>query len=162
LARHRTRGNLCQTNLVARATSIPIACGALLLVGMVASASPRPQEPSSHANALSVTVSNAFGHDNYELSCDPPGGNTPDPASLCRAVRSHPEVLLEEKGPPCWGGTWTIHLHVSGVWDGAAVDADVDTCTANPAGEELWMSTLPEPPTFRVDSPVFTFTGANS
>lgn len=147
---------------MAKATSIYVMCGVLLLLGMTASASPRsPQEPASHANALSVTVSNAYGQDNYELSCDPPGGDTPDPASLCRALRSHPEVMLEEKGPPCHGGTWTIHLHVSGVWDGAAIDADVDTCTGNPAGEELWMTTLPVPPTFSVDPPVFTFTGAD-
>jgi hypothetical protein len=131
---------------------------------MTASASPRAQQegPASPANALSVAVSNAFGRDDHELSCDPPGGNTPDAASLCDAIANHPHVMLEKKGPPCFGGTKTIHLHVSGFWDGAAVDADVDACSGNPAGEELWMSTLPAPPTFSVAPPVFTFTGRGS
>ncbi|HEY6417240.1 MAG TPA: hypothetical protein VIX41_13405, partial [Acidimicrobiales bacterium] len=74
---------------------------------------------------------------------------------------NHPQAMLEEKGPPCFGGTRTLHLHVSGSWDGSDIDADVDACTGNPAGEELWMGILPAPPTFAVPTPVFTFTGTD-
>jgi hypothetical protein len=69
--------------------------------------------------------------------------------------------MLEEKGPSCFGGLGTIHIHVSGRWERKAIDADVDACTGNPAGEELWMSQLPRLRTFLVDFGALSLVGAS-
>jgi Subtilisin inhibitor-like len=121
---------------------LSVAWFALLLVPTTACLGSESRNPGT---ALSVTVENAWNKASYKLSCDPPNGNASNPAALCRTIRSHARAMLYEKHPGqiCAGGLNTIQLHVSGLWEGKPIDANVDACSGNRAGEELWMNHLP-------------------
>lgn len=100
----------------------------------------------NETNALVVTVGNSRGHATFKIKCDPPSGNAPDPADLCRAIQEYEDPMLTEKYPvPLCGGLDPIDIRVSGRWDGKAIDARVDACSGNNAGEVLWLTHLGNP-----------------
>jgi hypothetical protein len=98
---------------------------------------------------LSITVSNAFGQHEYQLTCDPDGGDKILAEKLCALLNETPDVMLA--GPTsssCAGGLATVHLHVQGMFDGRSVDTanGIDSCSGNLEAEQLWLSGLPLPP----------------
>lgn len=61
----------------------------------------------------------------WRLSCDPPGGDHPDPVAACAALEGHPEALAPVPGDRMcsqqFGGPMTATL--SGTWRGTPVNA---------------------------------------
>jgi hypothetical protein len=106
-------------------------------------------ESAKQSSALSITVGDVDARATYELGCNPPSGRAPRPGALCRTIKRNALAMLHEKHPGqiCGGRIDQIFLHVSGVWEGRLIDARVDACVGNPAGEELWLSHLPQPST---------------
>ena len=83
---------------------------------------------------LSITVSNAFGQHEYQLTCDPDGGDKILAEKLCAFLNEAHDVMLA--GPTsssCAGGLGTVHLHVQGTFDGRSVDTanGIDSCSGN-------------------------------
>lgn len=98
---------------------------------------------------LRIHVENGAGQHDYRVTCEPAGGTVPRPAELCRLLAEHADVMLLV--PPdratCAGGYQTIHLRVTGVFDGERMDAqEIDACQGNVEAERLWLSALPPPP----------------
>ena len=124
-------------------------CAPLLLLLVLGACGGTAHE--SARGELSVTIANGFGERTHRVSCDPPNA---DVTALCRAIEQNAAKMLHDPRPNqiCAGGHTTIHLHVAGTWAGEKVDADVDACSGNLAGERLWLSHLPPPPLPDFDS----------
>jgi hypothetical protein len=97
---------------------------------------------------LSIEVVNGFGEQHYRLTCQPPGGDVPHADDLCGLLADNADVMLfrPKNNSTCIGGFGTIHLHATGRFDGAVVDAtEIDACQGNPQAERLWLSGLAAP-----------------
>jgi hypothetical protein len=98
---------------------------------------------------LSIEVANGFGEQHYRLTCEPHGGDVPNPAELCQLLADNADVMLfrPKNKSECAGGVLTVHLRVRGRFEGRSVDAnEIDTCQGNPKAERLWLSNLAAPP----------------
>jgi hypothetical protein len=107
---------------------------ALLLAGgvLVGCAAPEPAAPgptaaptSTTGTALTVVVEDGTTTTS-QLTCDPPGGDHPDPAAACTALEQNGEQALPPvpKGRACtqvYGGDQTAR--VTGTWRGQPVDS---------------------------------------
>jgi Subtilisin inhibitor-like len=123
--------------------------GLLLLVMMLSScaesASPGQPPPSpsalgspstgSSAADLTIVVDDGQGSTTtWRLTCDPPGGDHPDPAAACAALAAHgeralPPVAKDRACSQVYGGSRTAT--VTGTWRGQAVNSRfslVDGC----------------------------------
>ncbi|WP_053913069.1 SSI family serine proteinase inhibitor [Streptomyces sp. SCSIO 75703] len=99
--------------------------------------SPVPPAPGDEAPAgdhLTITVRDAGpGADgSYELYCRPGGGSHPDPDGACAVVDGNARWGQETFAPVPEGSICTLQYggpataHVTGVWDGRAVNATYD------------------------------------
>ena len=100
---------------------------------------------SSGGTELTIHIENAWGVKNYTLTCDPPGGDVPDATQMCERLSANAEKILF--APPnnriCVGGMNTIHVRVTGRFEGRAVDTkEADACEGNSVAENLWQSSL--------------------
>ncbi len=101
----------------------------------------------NHDTSLSIRVENGVGGHTYELRCDPPRGNAPQPARLCESLAEHSETLLfTHKNQICAGGFLTPHIYVKGRYEGKRVNTESDGCAGIPEAERLWFEVLPLPP----------------
>jgi Subtilisin inhibitor-like len=101
----------------------------------------------SSGTELTIEVGNALGSEQYELTCDPPGGTVPDPAGLCNLLDANADTMLTEVEPrvTCVGGMHTIGIHVEGTFRGDGIDDEVSSCAGNAEAERLWLTGLPAP-----------------
>jgi hypothetical protein len=90
--------------------------------------SPVPLTPTPPAgDGLVITFSSGSGADStWRLTCDPPGGDHPDPAGACRALETHGAAALPPvpKGMGCsmvYGGP--ERATVTGTWRGQQISA---------------------------------------
>ena len=118
------------------------------LAAVVAVAAVAGCSESSGKTVLSIHLENAYGVRNYTLTCDPPGGDVASAEKMCKRLSRDADVILFT--PPnnnlCAGGTFTIHVRVTGIYEGRAVDTEeADACQGNVAAERLWRSTLSIP-----------------
>jgi hypothetical protein len=124
--------------------ALSLALVALVLAATTACLGAKSEKRSS---ALSIWVGNSFVEGTYTVSCDPPTGTAPNPAALCRTIKGNEPTMLHAKNPTQLCGAFNpIGIHVSGLWEGEPIDAEVDACSGNRVGENLWMSQLPSPP----------------
>jgi len=86
---------------------------------------------SPDATSLTITLVADDGVDpeSFELKCDPPGGNHPQPAEACKALEAAGAKVFEPvpKGQMCtdlYGGPQTAT--VKGTYKGKAVDAEFE------------------------------------
>jgi hypothetical protein len=92
---------------------------------------------------LTIQISNAYGEQTYELTCDPPGGNVADPRTLCEQLGADSDVILFARpdNRTCLGGPSTPHIHVAGRFQGRAVDtSETDLCEGNLKAHWVWSS----------------------
>jgi hypothetical protein len=100
--------------------------------GGSATASATSSEPSAPAagsgpTTLQVVVTNSSGAaTSWKLTCDPAGGNHPDPAAACAALQAHgatalPAVPSDQACTMIYGGPQKAS--VSGSWRGQRVTA---------------------------------------
>jgi hypothetical protein len=104
-------------------------CGAADSAGDAAggqTAGPAPDATTSAATELQIAVTD--GKDattTWQLTCDPPGGTHPDPATACAALAEHPDALKPvARDATCtmqYGGDDTATVH--GTYQGKAVSA---------------------------------------
>jgi len=87
-------------------------------------------EASSRGTELVLTAVNPdVGRARYELRCDPPGGDVPDPERACAALAADPKLVTDPEPFTCIGGTfswWALTL--SGRFRGEDVETHVSTC----------------------------------
>jgi hypothetical protein len=117
--------------------ALPVAVAALAACG------------GTEGTELSIEVVNGFGEQHYRLTCEPAGGDVPQPTELCSLLADNADVMLfrPKDNKMCAGGLGTVHLHVRGAFDGRGVDAtEIDACEGNVEAERLWLSELPAPP----------------
>ena len=91
--------------------------------------SPTPVEPSSSAAAAATDLrivyeDGAGATTTWRLTCEPPGGNHPDPGAACQALTDHgatalPPVRTDVACTDIYGGAQ--QASVSGVWQGRRV-----------------------------------------
>ena len=86
---------------------------------------------SSDATSLTITLVADDGVDpeSFELKCDPPGGNHPQPAEACKALEAAGAKVFDPvpKGQMCtdlYGGPQTAT--VKGTYKGKKVDAEFE------------------------------------
>jgi hypothetical protein len=86
-------------------------------------ASPRATE------LVLLAVNPSVGRARYELRCNPPGGDLPDPERACGALGADPTLVTDPEPFTCWGGTFSSwDLTVTGHFRGDDVDTQVSTC----------------------------------
>jgi hypothetical protein len=101
------------------------------------SVSGAPGSPSTVSSAAELTIVVDDGQGStttWRLTCDPPGGDHPDPAAACDALAAHgeralPPVAKDRACSQVYGGPQTAT--VSGTWRGRAVNSRfslVDGC----------------------------------
>lgn len=122
--------------------------GVVTVAALVAVAAVAGCSDSSGETVLSIHLENAYGVRNYTLTCDPPGGDVPSAEKMCKGLSRDADVILFT--PPnkslCAGGTFTIHVRVTGIYEGRTVDTEeADACQGNLKAERLWQSTLSIP-----------------
>jgi hypothetical protein len=85
-----------------------------------------PETPSSvEATDLTIIVRDGSGKTStWRLTCDPPGGNHPDPDAACRALRANgaaalPPVPKDKVCTQIYGGPETATI--TGTWQGKQV-----------------------------------------
>jgi hypothetical protein len=75
------------------------------------------------------SVNSSVGRAQFHLSCDPPGGDLPDPAQACAALSKTPELLQHPKPFVCAGGMFSWwEIEIRGRFDGEPIVTDVSTC----------------------------------
>jgi hypothetical protein len=108
---------------------VPEGAAALLALGLLlAGCGTSGQAASAGADALTITVSTDEGAAarTYELECDPPGGDHPQPEQACAAVTRAGRAIFEpvpadRACTQLYGGPQ--EATVRGTWDGERVDA---------------------------------------
>ena len=100
---------------------------------------------------LAIHIENAYGVRDYVLTCDPPGGNVRDAEQLCEHLASDANTILFSPShkSTCVGGMSTVHVRITGTYQGRAVDTEeADACEGNVVAEQLWQNSLsiPAPP----------------
>jgi hypothetical protein len=85
---------------------------------------------SPRATELVLTAVNPnVGRARYELRCDPPGGDLPDPERACAARSADPTLVTDPEPFTCFGGTFSWwDLTLTGRFRGEEVEARVSTC----------------------------------
>ncbi len=62
--------------------------------GSASPGSPSPGNPTGGSSQLRIVLDDGAGTTTtWTLTCDPPGGDHPDPAGACAAVEQHPTAL---------------------------------------------------------------------
>jgi hypothetical protein len=75
------------------------------------------------------SVNSEVGRAEFHLSCDPPGGDLPDPAHACSALSQHPALVKRPKPFTCLGGTFSWwEIEIRGQLDGEPISTDTSTC----------------------------------
>lgn len=86
---------------------------------------PTASTPAPAGDELTIAVRDASGASiTWRLTCSPPGGNHPDPATACRVLEQHaaaalPAVPKDRRCSQVYGGPETAT--VTGRWQGQAV-----------------------------------------
>lgn len=118
--------------LLGRSSLIVAGLFAALLGGCGSSrtADPSTSAERDRATQLVLTAVNPHvGRATYELRCDPPGGDVPDPGSACAELAANPTVVTQPEPSICRGGPFTHwQLELSGRFQGQPVDTNVSTC----------------------------------
>jgi len=102
-------------------------CGDTGTAGPSVGASPQRREQATHLilNAVNPHV----GRARYELRCDPPDGDVPDPVGACSELAANPTLVTQPEPFVCHGGTFSHwELVLSGRFRGQPVNTHVSTC----------------------------------
>ncbi|MBQ0827835.1 SSI family serine proteinase inhibitor [Streptomyces tagetis] len=92
----------------------------------------RDEEPAGDHLTITVRGAGPGADGTYELYCRPGGGSHPDPDGACAVVDGNARWGQETFAPVPEGSFCTLQYggpataHVTGVWDGRAVDATYD------------------------------------
>lgn len=99
--------------------------GAVPGTGGTSTGSPTPR--AAGATDLTIVVDDGAGaRTTWHLTCDPAGGDHPDPAKACAVLAQHgatalPPVPRDRMCTQVFGGAQTAHI--TGTWRGEKVDA---------------------------------------
>ena len=74
-------------------------------------------------------VNSSVGRSEFHLSCEPPGGDLPDPARACAALTKDPGLVTKPKPFTCAGGTFSWwDVEITGQLSGKPLDTKFSTC----------------------------------
>ncbi len=84
----------------------------------------------SPGTSLTLVARNpSVGQATFLLECEPPAGDVPEAAAVCRRIAARPEVLLHPTPFTCFGGTFSWwEIRITGRYDGDPVDVKTSTC----------------------------------
>jgi hypothetical protein len=91
-----------------------------------------PGAGSSHARAatkLRFEVNSLFssnGPRGFHVSCNPPRGDVPHPASACAAIASQAAVVMKPKPPSCYGAS--LFVTIRGRMNDQPVNSMLSNC----------------------------------
>lgn len=88
------------------------------------------QGPGAAGTDLTIRAVNSdVGRAEFHLSCEPAGGDLPDPARACAALAESPDLVTSPKRFVCAGGTWSSWgITINGSLDGKPIDTEFSTC----------------------------------
>jgi len=102
-------------------------CGDTGSVGPSVSTSPERREQATHLTLIAVNP--YVGRARYELRCDPPDGDVPDPVGACAELAANPTLVTQPEPSICRGGPFSHwELELSGRFRGQPVNTQVSTC----------------------------------
>ena len=75
------------------------------------------------------SVNSEVGRAEFHLTCDPPGGDLPNPAQACSALSQEPNLVQHPKPFTCAGGMFSWwDIEIRGRLDGEPISTDTSTC----------------------------------
>lgn len=86
--------------------------------------------PSSGATDLTIrAVNTSVGRSEFRLTCEPPGGDLPDPARACAALAKDPTLVTRPDPFTCAGGTFSWwDVEITGRLSGKPIATEFSTC----------------------------------
>ena len=84
------------------------------------------QQRASRTQLTVVALNEWTGRAVFHLSCRPAGGDVPDPAAACAAIRREPQLVTHPRPFNCWASDWDVTI--SGRLDRQPIRRSFTTC----------------------------------
>ena len=101
----------------------------LLLIALLTGCG-KEHGPSAGGTDLTIrAVNSSVGRSEFHLSCEPPGGDLPDPARSCAALAKDPKLVTKPEPFTCAGGMFSgWDVEITGRLSGKPIDTEFSTC----------------------------------